>query len=159
MITVEAVAKLIISFRDDITNKKLQKLSYYVYAWYLTIYNDLIADIEFEAWEHGPVCRKIYNLYKRYGWNTIPRYEGFILVDDDVVKFVKSVLMYYGDMDAEELEELTHKEEPWLNARKGCDPRSWSNAVISKEDIIECYSKQIKIKEFILNNMATMDFR
>ena len=42
---------------------------------------------------------------------------------------------------------------------KGCDPRSWSNAVISKEDIIECYSKQIKIKEFILSNIEKMDFR
>lgn len=77
MITVDALTKIIISLRDDITNKKLQKLAYYVYAWYLTLYNQPITNLSFEAWDHGPVSRKIYNLYKGYGWNTIPRYKRF----------------------------------------------------------------------------------
>ena len=39
---------------DLITNKKLQKLLYYVEAWNL-VYKSSLIDDDFEAWVHGPV--------------------------------------------------------------------------------------------------------
>lgn len=73
------------------SNKKLQKLAYYVYAWHVTIYGTGIADMNFEAWEHGPVCRTLYNRYRAYGWSKIPQYRGFVLASERDISFVQSV--------------------------------------------------------------------
>ena len=35
MLSLDSLAKVILSIRDDVSNKKLQKLAYYVYAWFL----------------------------------------------------------------------------------------------------------------------------
>lgn len=40
---------------DLITNKRLQKLLYYVKAWGLVYFEDGIVNDDFEAWVHGPV--------------------------------------------------------------------------------------------------------
>lgn len=56
---------------DGITNKKLQKLLYYVKAWGLVYFTDGIIDDDFEAWAHGPVCPNVYTAYKEFGYNNI----------------------------------------------------------------------------------------
>ena len=127
MLSIESLTNVILSICDNVSNKKLQKLAYYVYAWYMVIYNKKIANIEFEAWEHGPVCRKLYNKYRCYGWNVIPSYKGFVLADDEKIKFIQGVLNVYGDYSADELEQMTHNELPWIEARS----TSIINAVIS----------------------------
>ena len=45
MLSIESLTNVILSICDDVSNKKLQKLAYYVYAWYLTIYGRKIVDI------------------------------------------------------------------------------------------------------------------
>ncbi len=149
MISVEELTKVILSCRTDISNKKLQKLAYYVYAWYLTIYGLQIADLTFEAWEHGPVSRTIYNRYRQYGWSVIPQYVGFVLVPNDKIKFIKGVIKYYGKFDADTLEKMTHNEMPWINARKGYSPHEASDAVILPKDMVEYYSQQKEILSII----------
>ncbi|MBR5248264.1 MAG: DUF4065 domain-containing protein [Lachnospiraceae bacterium] len=151
MLTIDSLAKVILSCRDDISNKKLQKLAYYVYAWYLTIHGTEIADISFEAWEHGPVCRRLYNNYRSYGWNEIPRFNGFVLANDDDIKFVETVLDVYGDYTADELEEMTHNDAPWQEARRGCPKHVASDAVITKQSIVQFYNTQMNIRDRIVN--------
>ncbi len=147
MLSIESLTNVILSICDDVSNKKLQKLAYYVYAWYLTIYGRKIVDIQFEAWEHGPVCRKLYNRYRCYGWKVIPMYKGFVLADDETIKFIQSVLNVYGALSADDLEELSHKESPWLRARA----QGVLDAVISDMEITNCYSKQDKVRSEIVN--------
>ncbi len=146
MLSIESLTNVILSMCDDVSNKKLQKLAYYVYAWYMTLYGEKIANIEFEAWEHGPVCRKLYNKYRCYGWNIIPPYKGFVLADDEKIKFIQGVLNVYGRYSADELEKMTHDESPWIEARK----TSMMNTVISDMTIKMYYSGQIDIKEKIM---------
>lgn len=150
MINADTLGKIILSTRSDISNKKLQKLAYYVYAWYITIYNKPIADILFEAWEHGPVCRELYNKYKKYGWNCIPQYKDFLLADDRCILFVKSVLNYYGNFSADELEEMSHNEKPWFNAREGYDTNEACDEIILIQDMIDYYKEKKSIKKVIL---------
>ena len=66
MLSIDTLANVILNNGRDVSNKKLQKLSYYVYAWNLAINGVEIAEMSFEAWEHGPVCRKLYSKYKKY---------------------------------------------------------------------------------------------
>ncbi len=60
MLGYDDFSKLILSY-GSFSHKKLQKLSYYVYSWYLTLYGEKIADVNFEAWVHGPVSPEIYS--------------------------------------------------------------------------------------------------
>lgn len=146
MLSIESLTNVILSMCYDVSNKKLQKLAYYVYAWYMTLYEKKIANIEFEAWEHGPVCRKLYNKYRCYGWNIIPSYKGFVLADDEKIKFIQGVLNVYGDYSADELEKMTHDELPWIEARN----THATNAVISDITIKNYYSRQMEVKEKIM---------
>ena len=104
MLTVDTLAKVILNNCKDVSNKKLQKLAYYVYAWYYTIYNCEIVSMNFEAWEHGPICRELYNMYKKYGCKTIPQYFGFVLADEEKIQFIRAVLNVYGGFSADRLE-------------------------------------------------------
>lgn len=146
MLSLESLANVVLSMCNDVSNKKLQKLAYYVYAWYMTIYGSKIANIEFEAWQHGPVCRRLYNQYRCYGWNIIPPYRGFVLADDEKIRFIQSVLNVYGNYSADELERMTHSEQPWIEARN----EQVMDAVISDESIQAYYSDQTTIKDQII---------
>ena len=127
----------------------IPQVAYYVYAWYMTIYGSKIANIEFEAWQHGPVCRRLYNQYRCYGWNIIPPYRGFVLADDEKIRFIQGVLSIYGDYSADELERMTHNELPWIEARTA----QVMDAVISDAAIQKYYSEQIIIKDKIMSFM------
>ena len=70
--TVFDVANWFLS-KESMTPKKLQKLVYYAYSWYLTLVNeskdDLTAKLftsRLEAWVHGPVFPELYQKYKGY---------------------------------------------------------------------------------------------
>jgi uncharacterized phage-associated protein len=139
---MDALANVILNNCNDVSNKKLQKLSYYVCAWHLAIYGNPLSDITFEAWEHGPVCRPLYNRYRRYGWHSIPRYEGFVLANDSEIRFIQAVLNIYETYSADALEILTHEEEPWIEARRTCVAYGLSNAQISRETMKNYYYMQ-----------------
>ncbi|MBF4390478.1 Panacea domain-containing protein, partial [Vibrio anguillarum] len=48
---------------ESLSNLKLQKLVYYVQAWYLAFENSSLCDEKFEAWVHGPVSRALFNRF------------------------------------------------------------------------------------------------
>ena len=144
MLSVKNLAEMMLSF-DSMSNKKLQKMCYYAYAWYLTIYGKKIAPITFEAWVHGPVSRELYNYYKSYGWNDIPMHRGLVLVDSETVDFAQRVWNVYGRYSADELEQRTHQEHPWMNARRGYKAYEPSEAALKDADIVEYFSN---LKEY-----------
>lgn len=154
MLTIDTLAKVILNNCKDVSNKKLQKLAYYIYAWYYTIYNCEIVSMNFEAWEHGPVCRELYNMYKKYGWKTIPQYFGFVLADEEKIRFIRAVLNVYGEFSADNLEQMTHDENPWKICRIGCSQHASSNKVISKELMRSFYVEQSEIKNSILRMVS-----
>ena len=49
----------------------------------------------------------------------------------------------YGVYDGDELENLTHKEEPWIKARSGCGPLDYSRNPISMKDMRDYYGERI----------------
>ena len=132
------LSKLILSY-GSFSNKKLQKLCYYIYCWYLVLYGERIADVYFEAWVHGPVSPQIYKEYKKYGWHNIPRYCGSLDISEGVVSNVTRIIDKYIDKDADELEKMTHKEDPWKNARRGYSSYESCNEIIKDKDIINFY--------------------
>ena len=127
--------------RESMTQKKLQKLSYYFEAWSYALFNkSFINDTKFEAWVHGPVSPQLYEKYKEYGWNDIDKTEdNSSIFEPKVLELLESVWETYGDQSANSLEALTHSEDPWKNARKGLSESEPSNTEIAPEDMRNYY--------------------
>lgn len=145
-INSEKIAKFFLS-KKELTPKKIQKLVYYAYAWFITMHNqnsDEIKEFLFtnerpEAWLHGPVFRELYRVYSDYGWHEVPKQKAMIFENDDVMSFLEDIWSKYGELSADELEYLTHQEMPWKNARK-IALETGKNQEISAKDIFIYYN-------------------
>lgn len=126
--------------KDQLTPKKIEKLTYYTEAWAYALFgNGIISDSKFEAWAHGPVSPELYRKYKEYGWNYVPKVNQTIDFDEQALDLLESVWVTYGDKSANELEVLTHTELPWKNARKGLQENERSHNLIDAEDMKTYY--------------------
>ena len=126
---------------SDCSNKKLLKLLYYVYCWELVLFNKNILEKEyFEAWLHGPVIATIYEKYRNYGANCIDYEEEYKAtrdknIDKETQEQIETILKIYTTLTAQQLENKTHQESPWLKARMREDK------IIAVEDIQAYYTK------------------
>jgi len=128
-----------------ITNKKLQKLLYYAQAWYLAIEDKPLFNDKIEAWIHGPTVRDVYFTYRDFGFGAIKKD-----VSDDIEKELKeqkpildSVWGVYGKFDGDYLEELTHNELPWQEAREGLELNMASENEISVDTMKKFYREKL----------------
>lgn len=136
--------------KENMSQKKVQKLCYYAQAWSVALLNkDIVEGIEFEAWVHGPVNTYIRRMLKRFGWRDIkitPEYLENVISDvsqefnEVQVKLLESVWETYGNLSADELEDLTHKEEPWLEKRVGLSTFESSTRKISRKTMKKFYN-------------------
>jgi uncharacterized phage-associated protein len=129
---------------DVITHLKLQKLLYYAQGWHLAIRNQPLFSAKIEAWAHGPVCPLIWERFKRFSFEPIPKSE--IKMDSDslnasVRKLLMDVWRVYGQFTAPKLEEMTHQEKPWSDARGNLSPYERSSAEISKDSMKQFFRK------------------
>lgn len=134
------LAKAFLSI-EPMSNKKLQKLCYYAQAWHLALNDEPLVENKFEAWIHGPVCPELYQEYKHYGYYDIPegKLPDIIANDSYTLDFIKGIYKVYGHLSGDDLEYLTHKELPWLNARDGLEEWQCSNVLISENDMKKYY--------------------
>ncbi|WP_452231299.1 Panacea domain-containing protein [Lacinutrix sp. MEBiC02595] len=146
------VTKFFVSLSNEtgnlLSNLKLQKLLYYIQAWHLAKFEKELFEGKFQAWVHGPVLPSAYHDYKQYGWKPINEEieEGFYLKFIDSLKKEQKILLkevveeYFGE-SAFDLELMTHREEPWIKARKGLAMDEPSENIIDNQWMIEYYSK------------------
>ena len=147
VISIEQVADYFLT-KKELTPKKIQKLVYYAYAWFIALNNQdadniqyVLFDEEPEAWIHGPVFPSLYNKYRDYGFNEVSQGDNVEIKNEDLISFLDEVWKIFGKYSADELEYMTHQEDPWKNARKGISPIEPSNNKISKKDIFIFYNK------------------
>jgi uncharacterized phage-associated protein len=141
--TVFDAARAFLSI-ESMSNKKLQKLCYYAKAWYLALYDSNIINEPFEAWVHGPVNRDLYHCYKEYGFDAIPKYDDIPSIPLDLKEFALKIYESYGELDSYDLEVLSHKEAPWIEARG--DKRPWESCdVVISEDTMKNYYRSIMV--------------
>lgn len=135
--------------KEAISPKRLQKLVYYTQAWSYALFNDYFMldedgnEAEFQAWAHGPVSPVLYEQYKEYRWNPIEKSAGSSVdFTRTQIDLLESVWETYGEYSANEIENLTHEEDPWINARRksGVVAGESSNEVIAASDMEEYYS-------------------
>ncbi len=130
---------------DDVSPLLLQKLLYFTQGISLAAYNRPMFDEECEAWVHGPVYPKVYNLFKDFKFNPIED-DRFALIDqrdealsEEDVYILDMIINTFGIYSGKTLERITHKETPWQNARRGYEDTIPSHEIISKNSIKEYY--------------------
>lgn len=93
-----------------------------------------------EAWANGPVCRELFD-----------RFQGYYQIPNDTLQYkkgrlskaqretVNAVIKYYRKKSSQYLSDLTHREDPWIDARKGLDPGERGNKEITPAAMEEYY--------------------
>lgn len=139
MADVNDVATAILSREGPMTAMKLQKLVYYCQAWHAVWEDRLLFDSPIEAWRNGPVCRELYNRHRgTFMLSEWPNGDESRLSPNEV-ESIEVVLQGYARYSAQQLSELTHSEEPWIRARRGCEPEDRGSAVITVASMAEFY--------------------
>ena len=132
---------------DSITHLKLQKLLYYAQAWSMVLSGKSLFEDDFEAWSHGPVLPGIYNKFKPFGFEALPSCDCVNNIEEDVENILDEVQRVYGEKSARYLEELTHHEAPWIEARNGLPLEVRCSNIILKENMLRFYSEMLQESE------------
>lgn len=155
------VSRHIINYSNEkeyeISNLKLQKLLYFVQAYFLldsagkrSCFNEKI-----EAWDFGPVVPVAYHEFKRYGSGNIPSVKSYlnfedkddiwsikrVSFNDDKINLndkslINAVVDEFSSFSATSLIELTHKQEPWMSVY-----RQHENNEITCESLMEYFNE------------------
>lgn len=130
---------------ESLTHLKLQKLLYYAQGLFLAYTNgesELFPE-EIYAWEHGPVVREVWDVYKGNKNNPIdcvyePTDDNLfekVNSDENVRNILEFTFINYGKYSAWHLREKTHTEMPW----KTTPP----NGLIEKTKILKFFREEV----------------
>lgn len=126
--------------KEPMTQKKLQKLCYYAQAWCYALRGYRLMDSDFQAWIHGPVSPVLWDRFKSFGYDSIQikgNLECKIASED--VHLLEDVWDTYGESTGNALEALTHRELPWMEARRGYESDERCSVVISPTTMASYY--------------------
>lgn len=140
MATVFDVAAYILSKQSGpITTWKLQKLVYYSQAWASVWSENSLFEERIEAWANGPVCPDLYERHRgQFKIDKLDVGDPGVLSDDEK-DTINKVVDFYGKYDSQYLSELTHRENPWKEARIGLSPGERGSKVIPVDALSEYY--------------------
>lgn len=117
--------------KEPMMQKKLQKLCYYAYVWYLYFNNDIEEGFEnlnvlfkndIQGWVHGPVSYELYRAFPFKGMQTLTYAKGYGDIpesDAETNQFLQDIYDVFGRYTGNELEAMTHTEKPWKESRDG----------------------------------------
>lgn len=144
MYDVLDVCRYVINYSDEkdygISNLKLQKILYFIQAYFLMEKESPCFQEKIEAWDFGPVIPKAYREYKQYASSNIPKIASFIkspsikFEGDEIIwkedripyqdniiiesdkRLIQKVVDNFSGYSATDLVIITHKQDPWKNA-------------------------------------------
>lgn len=135
--------------RNLLINLKLQKLLYYIQAWSLAIRGKIFFNGKFQAWVHGPVSPELYNrfketksLYSQITVDDVLNKNIFTEIDKNDKDFIDYILENYMGFTGVELENMTHSELPWQEARNGISPMGKCVNYISEKTMEHYYGER-----------------
>ncbi|MCI8483407.1 MAG: DUF4065 domain-containing protein [Lachnospiraceae bacterium] len=133
------VCRHVINYSNEqdygISNLKLQKILYFIQAFFLinSPKGEACFSEKIEAWDFGPVVPEAYHEYKQYGGGDIPTIDFYFKFDrkdpwssekiaysDDQItegdrRLMDEVVDRFADYTATDLVNLTHRQAPWKN--------------------------------------------
>lgn len=126
--------------KEDMTQKKLQKLCYYAQAWCYALKGFRLENTDYQAWVHGPVSPALYERFKSFGFDAIRIRGNYVSnIDEEDQALLQDVWETYGDRTGNALEVLSHRELPWQEARRGYGPDERCSVIISPSTMATFY--------------------
>ena len=126
--------------KEEMTQKKLQKLCYYAQAWCYALKGYRLINTDLQAWIHGPAAPALWERFKVFGYNPIRIKSNIhINMQADDIALLEDVWDTYGENTGNSLEALTQREVPWIEARKGYKPDERCTVVISPKTMTSYY--------------------
>lgn len=138
MYNVLDICRYVINYSNSnsngISNLKLQKILYFIQAYFLSETKKPCFSDRIEAWNFGPVVPKAYHEFKQYGASNIPYITNYIeyssnnlwsatskTFNSDIIlendkKRINFVLDTFANYSATDLVDLTHNQAPWKEA-------------------------------------------
>lgn len=139
MASVHDVAAYILGRSGKMTAMKLEKLVYYAQAWTLVWDEKGLFRDRIEAWANGPVVPSLYSRHK--GMFEVKEWDGNPgALTAEQRSSIDAVVDFYGKMTSQQLSDLTHREDPWRDARVGLATGERGNSEITRAAMHEYYS-------------------
>lgn len=146
------MGQYVLKEHGSMSHLKLQKLLYYIQAYHLAYFDSPIFKEKFQAWAHGPVMRRLFDEVKDLSILHNEIYYVYKEGEDDPTQIfnstlteeqkelVNEVLISFSEMSGMELENLTHSEPPWQNARLGYSPGDKCSIEINEQVMKNYYA-------------------
>lgn len=132
------VARYVVNYSNEkdygISNLKLQKVLYFIQAYFLTREKVPCFSEEIEAWAFGPVVPEVYEEFERSGSCDIPYIKTYRIfkdrgpfslercefddsvIPDAVKRTINRVVDRLSGYTATDLTDITMRQDPWENA-------------------------------------------
>jgi uncharacterized phage-associated protein len=127
---VRAIANFALDFASsrglNLTNVTINKIIFFLHAWYLAKTGKPLVSAKVEAWDYGPVFRELYSEFKHLGKRpitvrasrrnpvTAKKEECVEPINDAELEFLRPLLERYVGLSASKLIELSHvRGGPW----------------------------------------------
>ena len=131
---------------DDIpiTHLALQKLLYFTQSWSSVLLSKEMFTDDCQAWIHGAVYPEIYDIFKKFKYMPLPQVDETAKFNEDELRILDAVKRYYFDIySAKALEEICHREEPYIKARQGFAKEDPCNLKIDKKNVTSYFTHVI----------------
>lgn len=139
MASAHDVAAYILKQQGSLDTWKLQKLVYYSQAWHLVWDSEPLFQARIEAWANGPVVPLLFREHRGdFKVSSWPKGNASRLTASQK-ESIDVVLKHYGRRTGFSLRELTHKERPWREARKGIPAGAPSKEEITQGAMVSYY--------------------
>ena len=139
---------------EEVTPLMLQKLLYFTQGVSFALNGKSMFSENCQAWVHGPVYPKVYNMFRDFKYNPIED-ERFVIFEsaenqlsEDERRVIDLVADSFGLYSGKVLEKITHVERPWSSARKGYGNDIPSNETITMESIEAYYIEKNAAYDF-----------
>ena len=136
----------------EVTVMTLLKVLYFAHGWHLAKYGRPLVAQPFEAWQHGPVNRVVYDQLKRWGAKPVEQrlkvfdagicgyVDAVASVDDETARFLGNIFDYYAPFHPFKLSDLTHERgSPWDVIWEAAESRAVPGMLIPDSLIIEWF--------------------
>lgn len=157
---VRAIANFTLTFASargvNLSNVTINKIVFFLHAWYLARTGLPLVTAKVEAWNYGPVFRELYSEFKKFGRlpitgkatrrnpSTVLMEECIEPIANDDAAFLNALLERYVRLSASELIELSHVQGgPWDQVYHH-DGKSNPGMQISDELIKSYFSRQTR---------------
>lgn len=146
---------------QEITPLALQKILYFIQGIYMVMYGKPLYKEDCMAWVHGPVYEEVYDLFRDFKYNPIEdnRFaifkERFKELTEQEKQVIDLVINSFGSYSGKILENITHKEAPWLGARTSYESLQPSREIIEKPEI-QKYFRQVS-EEYGVNTVEKIN--